>query len=916
MRKSLLFLFLLCVASQSVDAQFRVSGSLADTTAQLPMTRAVVTLLSQKDSSLIAFTRTDSAGRFQTPFVPAGKYLVLITYPKFADLAEQVQLIDADKNLGLLALTPKSRLLQEVIIRANAAIRVKGDTTEFTADSFQVKAGATVEDLLKRLPGFSVNAKGEITTQGKRVDKVLVDGEEFFGDDPTMATQNLSARIVDRVQVYDTRTEQQNLTSVASGSEGKTLNIKLKEDKKKGGFGNMSIGTDFNRFLEARALFNKFKGKKKISLFATRSNVNTGSLNWGDKQKLGMDQNMEFDEISGYYYNFNTDDGFNDWNLRGYPDAYTGGGLFSNKWDNDRQNVNMSYRFNQLGNSNNSISTTQNILPGSNSFRYKNADSRGVNRQHVLNGKYEWKPDSLTSFKYTVTGLYKNSEIATHTYSHFLGNANDTVNLSVQDRRNASERRQLDQQLVWRQMFMKKGRLLITTIRYGIIEDEQRGKTVSDNRFYKNNIVDSIGLIDQQRNIDGNSRSLGAKTTLNEPLSSKLNLVLEYGYNINKSESYRNTYNKNTNGKYENLDTVFSNNFELDAYAHNGSATLKYQYKKWRFAAGSGLSNVTLRLHDLFTDKTNSYHFTNITPQAQVAFTPKAQTNINFNYRGTTRQPTINQLQPIRDNNDPLNVFIGNPALKVGFNHSIFAGFNKYKALKGIWMGFNANYNIETDAITFRNELDLATGKQTYQPVNVNGNRNFSFWGNWSKEGGNKKWSKGFQVNGGGGRSVGFLNGQYNVNNFTNIDVGLDISYNNEGHINFSISPTMGYNTSRSSLQPGRKTDYFTYGGQVETTVELPWKLTVEVRTTIEIREKVAGFSGSPNNYMVNGGVSRKFFKDNSGMLRFSFNDLLNQNVGFSRSINSNFISEERYNRIAQYFLLRFEWQFTKTPGK
>ncbi|RYY86283.1 MAG: TonB-dependent receptor [Chitinophagaceae bacterium] len=457
MRKSLLFLLLFFAMGVAGQAQFRVTGSLRDTTARLSPSNASVVLLNKKDSSLVTFTRTDSAGRFSTRAVAPGSYVLLITYPKLADLAETVEVKDADVNMGQLALTPKSRLLQEVIIRTNAAIRIKGDTTEFAADSFRVKDGATVEDLLKRLPGFSVNAKGEITTQGKRVDKVLVDGEEFFGDDPTMATQNLSAKIVDKVQVYDTKTEQENMRSVGAASEGKTLNIKLKEDKKTGGFGNVQVGTDFNRFLEARTMFNRFVGKKKVSVYANRSNVNTGSLNWNDRNKLGMENNVEYDELNGYYYSFNNDDGFSDWNLKGYPDAWTGGALFTNKWNHDKQNINLSYRYNQLGNVNNTVTTYQNLFPGQRSFRFRDVDSRGTNRQHVLNTKYEWKIDSLASLKYTVAGTYRSSDIYSHTYGNFVNEAGDTVNQSTQDKNNTSTRYQLDQQLVYRQTFMKKG---------------------------------------------------------------------------------------------------------------------------------------------------------------------------------------------------------------------------------------------------------------------------------------------------------------------------------------------------------------------------------------------------------------------------------------------------------------------------
>lgn len=914
MRKTLLSLLLLCMAALAGQAQYRVSGTLRDTTNKTSPVHASIALLQKKDSALVTFTRTDSTGRFRTSPVPPGAYIVLITYPKVADLAEHVEVKDGDVNMGQLALTPKSRLLQEVIIRTAAAIRIKGDTTEFTADSFHVKEGATVEDLLKRLPGFSVNAKGEITTQGKRVDKVLVDGEEFFGDDPTMATQNLSAKIVDKVQVFDTKSEQDNLKSVgSSGSEGKTLNIKLKEDKKKGGFGNVQVGTDFNRFLEARTMFNQFKGKKKISLYANRSNVNTGSLDWNARQKLGIENNSEYDELTGFYMTFgDNDDVFNDWSLRGYPDAWAGGALFVNKWDRERQNVNLSYRFNQLGNVNTSITTTQNLLPGSRSSRFISTDTRGTTRQQVFNGKYEWKLDSLITIKYTVAGTYKTSETGTSTYSNFLNDNGDTVNISHQDRSNSSTRYQLDQQLVWRQAFKKKGRMLIGTFRHGLVDDKQQGLTRSDNVFYRNGVVDSVGLLDQMRKIDGSSRSFGFKVSYQEPLTKKWSLVLDYAYNKNTSESYRNTFNKTNNGKYEQLDTVFSNDFQLDAFSNNGSATLKYVYKKWRAVAGSGVSGVTLRLHDLFSNRVNDYRFVNLSPQVGLNFMPKSQSSININYRGNTKQPTIDQLQPIRDNNDPLNLFIGNPDLKVGFNHSF--GLNAYqsKPLKGIWMYASLSYNLNTNDIAMRTTLDTATGKQTRQPVNVNGNRSLWFWSNWYRDRGNKKASFGFELSGNGGRRVGFVNGIENVTNSYGTTFKPSLSYRWDEHFDLTVGPEVSYNTSQSSLQRNLNVNYFTYGGEANATVELPWKLQLHADARIDVRQKVAGFSGTPNNFLINGYLARKFMKDKSLQLKLTVNDLLNQNVGFDRNFDTNFITEQRYNRIARYFMLRLEWQFSK----
>ncbi|RYY86282.1 MAG: hypothetical protein EOO15_14835 [Chitinophagaceae bacterium] len=356
---------------------------------------------------------------------------------------------------------------------------------------------------------------------------------------------------------------------------------------------------------------------------------------------------------------------------------------------------------------------------------------------------------------------------------------------------------------------------------------------------------------------------------------------------------------------------MFSNNFELDAFSHNGSLTFKYVDKKWRAAAGSGVSAVTLRLHDLFAQTTNSYHFFNITPQVGVNFSPKPQTGINFNYRGNTRQPTIDQLQPIRDNSDPLNVFLGNPDLKVGFNHSLSLGFNKSKPLKGVWMYASVSYNLSSNDIAFKTTID-SSGAQTYQPVNVNGNRRWWAWTNWSRDRGNQKLSYGFQTGGNGSRTNSFVNNNPNVSTFANINFHPNISYRWDDHFNIQFGPEVQYNISRSSLQPNRNANYFVFGGDVEGSVELPFKMQLSMNARFDVRQDVAGFGGTPNNYLVNGELTRKFFKDNSLLLKLTVNDLFNQNVGFNRNFDSNIINEERYNRIARYFMLRLEWNFSK----
>ncbi len=904
-------LFFLCAAANAQRGV--VKGRISDSTDKKSLDNAVVSLLKKADTTLVAFARVNAKGQFELPAADTGRYIILISFPKFADYMESVD-VAGDINLGDIYMTPKSKLLDEVVIRTANAIRIKGDTTEFVADSFKVKEGATVEDLLKKLPGFTVNAKGEIVAQGKRVDKVLVDGEEFFGDDPTMATQNISAKAVDRVQVFETKSEQQQITGITTGNEGKTVNIKLKEDAKKGAFGKIHVGTDFDHFIDSKAFVNKFKGKQKFSVYGTRTNTNAGSLNWEDRQKLGIENDFEFDEISGYYFSFGGGDEFNDWNLRGLPDAYTAGALFADKWNADKHNLNLSYRFNRLGTVNNGTTLTQNVLPSGLTYTNRYSTKDALNQQHAFTFKHEWKIDSLASVKIVSTNTFKNSRTIGSDITEFMDADMDTINKSSRVYDNSTKRSQTDNQFTYKQLFNKKNRLWQTVVRYGVIDDDNNGFTNTHVRYFQNGIYDYTDTIDQQKTFTGSSTTLGLKTTFSEPLSLKWMLVLDYAYNKNHSISKRNTFEKDFNGKYEVLVHDFSNNFELDAFSHTGSAILRYVSTKMRLAIGSGVSTVKLNLDNLDDLTSNEYNFLNFTPQAQINFMPKQQTNFGINYRGTTRQPTINQLQPLRDNSDPLNEYIGNPDLKVGFNHNFSLNYNQYKVLKQVYSYMYFSYNIQENAITQYNTID-AQGKRSYRPVNVDGNRSWNMGGNIHKQGGEKKPHLGLNMQANGARYISFINGEKAITKSASFTLYPSIGHEKEKKYSFNFGPTIGHHSSKSSLASSVDNNYFTYGGRFDASVELPGKFEVKTNINADLRQKIRAFTSNTNLVIWNAEISKKLFKKDAGKISLIANDILDENKGFTRTINNTFISDDRFQRVSRYFLLRFEWSFTKSPG-
>ena len=334
--KNIRLLFITLLLSSSILAQTSsIKGHISDTTMNENLENAAVSLLRSKDSVLYKFTRTDKNGNFFIQNMTAGKYLIYLTYPGYADFMDTVELWDGKTNdLGSLAMLTREHLLQEVVINQQGAIRIKGDTTEFKADSFNVRQGANVEELLKKLPSIQVDKDGNITAMGESVKKVMVDGEEFFGNDPTVATKNLQADAIDKVLVFDKKSDQAVFTGIDDGEKTKTINLVLKEDKKKGYFGKLELGAGLDDKWNNSAMFNNFKGKKKISFYGIMSSTGKTGLNWDERSQYGGDNSMVTGDFGGMMtISMNSDD-FSSPNFygEGLPKSWAGGINFSNKF--------------------------------------------------------------------------------------------------------------------------------------------------------------------------------------------------------------------------------------------------------------------------------------------------------------------------------------------------------------------------------------------------------------------------------------------------------------------------------------------------------------------------------------------------------------------------------------------------------
>ncbi len=911
----------------AVKAQISISGKISDTAERKALPNSSVVLLRQSDSILVKSIRATGSGEFRFSGILKGKYLLLVTYPAYADYVDELEVKDSITPvvLPLIGLELKSKLLETVVVNGSkGSMRIKGDTTEFNADSFKVAQGATVEDLLKKLPGIEVDHNGQITAQGETVKKVLVDGEEFFGDDPTLVTKNLSADMVDKVQVYDKKSDQAAFTGIDDGQREKTINLKLKDSKKNGYFGRLTAGGATDGYFDEELMANYFRKKEKLALYGILSNTGKTGLNWQDRDTYGQSfaSGLDVDQNTGdISFTGPADDDLDTWNGQysgqGYPTVKTGGLHFNNKWDNDLQSLNGNYKYMNLSINGNSTTNSEVILPDT--FYYNNSTQK-FNRQiirHSFNGVYDLAIDSTSSIKLQADGGTDHKIDNESDYSEALGSDSSLVNQNTHTISTVGDNRAVNSNLLWRKKLGKPGRTLSLNIRENYSDNTSSGYLYSNTEFYTRGLPTQDSLIDQYKNYLTQNILVESKLLFTQPVGKGSFLGFDYGIGINNTHSDRNSYNKSGDGKYDELDSVYSNNYQYNILTQRGGLSYTLIRKKFRFTAANDVAFAGYQQHDLVADTSSHRHFVNWYPNAGLQYSFAPQERLSINYYGNTKPPTLQQLQPIANNENPLNVVTGNPGLKPQFANNFRLNFNDFKIFTDEEIWASATYSFTSNAISDALTVDDTTGKQTTQSVNVSGN--YSLGANASY---GFKW-KGPDMHFRFGGSVQQSNNVTIVDDVVNATrsgtYGADFGFwkfkekKYDVHIRFNAN----YTTSKSSDDPTLTTHYFTYEIEPSADVFLPLHLQIHADGDFNIRQKTPVFTSNNDVYIVNAWFGKKLLKNDQLLLKAAVNDLLDQNNGFSRNVSSSIITQNTYTTIKRYFMFSVVWNFAKagTPA-
>lgn len=912
-KKSLATLLLLC-SFFFADAQAtKISGTVVESSDGKAVKNAVVALLSTTDTTFIEFSRTTADGDFSLKDVEAGNYIFMVMHPVFADYVEEISINRQNLKMPPIKMIAKSKLLEEVIIKSGAPMRIKGDTTFYTADSFNVSANANVEELLKKLPGIQVDKDGKITAMGENVSKVLVDGEEFFGDDPGMAVKNLRADAVKEVQVFDKKSDQAEFTGIDDGNTQKTINLKLKDNKKRGYFGKIDLAGGLNKRINDRynnnLMFSTFKGKRKLSAYFLNGNTGQDGLSWEDNEKYG--EAMDFSDFDGsgvYFVNYtsNAEETYiNPQN--GFLTNINSGIQYSNKWGQSKLNI--SPKFNSQDYYNTQDYFKQTTVGDSSLFETAKSASN-IDRYNIkTSATADIQFDSSNSVKISLKGNFYHSESDEFRNSITQGDNSTVKNTSFRKNDINSDKQSLMANILFKHKFKKARRTFTLAADIKSLNSEAINYLESNNEIYFDGLPAYLISQDQRTNTKSNTLTLSATAVYTEPLNKNFSLEISHEVLVNNGNNNQITYTYSpVTGKYDDLLDSLTNDFKQDVITNKPSIKINYSTKKLKYNFGTGFGITDFKLTDKTISKDYVRNFTNFYPSATLVYSYKSNASLRINYNGNTTQPSINQLQPLKNNNDYFYQYLGNPDLKTTFSNNLRISHNNYNFLKDRYLYQSLNIRLTNNSITNNRIIDLDSGKTTIQPINTNGNLSVSFYA-----GGGFKVKKynvrvGFNPFISYNRYAEFINSIKSFSNTVNTGINVYLNKSADKKYDLSLSNNFSYNRNKLTQQT-TILNYTTNTLSFEGTVYYKKVWSINTEYDFYARGKTQQFDKGLNSNLWNAKLQRTFAKDEFTAY-VKVRDILKDDKGIDRNIYGNTLTEIRNDRLQRYWLVGFIWNF------
>ena len=902
MTKHLLFFISNILLCSFLTGQSLVQGSIVDE-ANAALTGATVVMLDSQDSSMVSFAISDDQGRFLLEDVPSGDHILQVSFVAYKTLSQDVQINDQGRrqDIGSFQLEPSNEILQEVTVKAeHIPIGLIGDTISYNTAAFKTKPGASVEDLLRNLPGLEVERDGSIKAMGEDVDNVLVDGKEFFGDDPKIATRNLEAEAVDKVQVYDKKSEIAEFTGVDDGDEEKTINLKLKEDYKNGGFGNVDINGGLEGSYSGKLNYNRFSPSVQAAAIVSANNINQQSFTFNEYIQFmgGIGNAIAANNGMISFGEFGSAQA-----PRGISQNISGGINFNNDFSK-KLKLTSHYFYLSDQQDLNETTNAQQFLENGTFSSLDQRNSLTENQNHRLSAKLDFKPNPFNQFifKNNLSGIF--NDLNNMQMTTLSGVGNETVTNS--DILQNSDQLGYEGSLQYRKKFSKEGRSWISSskLQLGTYDQEADLTNIL-------NIESVDQRIQQMQAYDYNFRRLNVNTNYTEPLGNKTYLSFKYNVDAERENPAKNFFD--VNGQGSEFNQVLSGDYLKEVLLNCVRLSLAKNSKnvKLNFSLGGQWSNI-----DGFSERgvldlqNDSFYWL---PGFSLDADLSSSKSIRLNYSTSIRLPTLSQLAPLPDNSNPNLFILGNPNLEPEYNHTLSLGYSAIDRFN--FKNFFANIYLSVVDNRIINSLTIDENLlKTSRPFNTDRLTSLNAYLSYSAPIRPLKLKFRTSLNSTYSSYVSFINDLESQVRESNTSIQLSLGNRNKETVDVSSGVRLNFSTRDYEVNEDFSQNFFNYSLFVDGALNISddWKWS----TSFDFINYSDEFFGAGLDYKLWNMTLEKGFAQNKWAIKITAYDLLGQNQGISRTGGINSLFNTQFNTLTRYFMLGLRYKLGRKKQK
>lgn len=920
--KRFLLLFAIAIltfANAAAQKKTTVTGRVLDSESAEALSYATVQILKADTTSMIAGGATNLNGYYNVKNVPAGQYVMKVSYIGYHNFFRQVEIKQGQTefNGGTIILTPNSVVLEEAVIKGTLKqVEVKEDTLIFNADAFKVPEGSVLEELIKKIPGAEVGNDGSIKINGKTVSKILVEGKEFFSNDRNMAMKNLPSNIVEKVKTYDKQSDMAKMTGIDDGEEETVIDLSIKKGMKNGWFGSVDLGAGTKDRLAERININRFEDQTQYALVGSYNNT------------------------SG----------------RGGGITKTGRGGLNMALERGKFEIGGNVRYQGSKTTSITKSAVQNFITTNASF--SNSLNRSVSKNGGFSGdfKIEWKPDSMTTLNFRPSFSVGNSSSnstgknATFNDDPYLQPGVDNpleemekishdikVNQNMTGNKSTGENYSFNGRLILNRRLNNLGRNFSVQLNGSYSNNENKNFSLSDVIYFQRN--DSAALTYRYRTTPNTSENFTVGFNYTEPLiAKKLFLQTSYRFNYSNRHSDGKAYDmggvdelitdiRNTGAGYlpwdyyNYLDDDLSRYTDNTNYIHNIDVQLRLVTNYINMNVGVNVQPQRQRMEYNYQglDTIATRNYVRVSPTLNFRYRFNKQHTLRIRYRGNTSQPSITDLFNMTDNSNPLNIRMGNPDLSPSFSNNINIDWNNY--LSTTMQSFTAKLSFSNtlNAIESRTQYNEETGGRITQPTNVNGNWNINGNFGWNRPIFVDNFTFNTSTSASYSNNVGYIyqNNQSLKNTVNNLKIGESIRLNYRTDIwDASLLGNLNYSNQKSKLVPtnNRATYDFSYGASGNIYLENGFGFSTNI--SMSSRRGYSSANMNTNELIWNAQVSYRFLKGKAATVSLQAYDILSKRSNISRNISATMRSDTETNAIYSYVMAHFIYRFNMFGGR